>query len=424
MKLTGKKLTLYSIIFCFIIALLTFGGGDKYFYLFWGVTIFISFVYLLSIMNQGKIKRNYAELFLMLTMWMIYELVVTPWATNPDEHLKILLLTFLYTIFSIICAIYIGGTNNRFIKSIEVAIMVWIIINLIALLLNFIGIINYQGRSFSGVYFNRNTLATTGLLFLVFIIFLKAELIFLKADFCFGIILLSLIILILSTLSSKGLIGIIFISVVYLAFLKGLKRLIRVSITIFGSFLILFLILDLDITSRVKENISGFIGINQASEPGFVSASGKERNFLMNEGFAVAMKNPLTGIGVNNSKYHLFPESYYRRLAKGQNPESGMVSHNNYVEMLLNGGIPAFILYYFPIIYIIMLLFIKNRSTELTTNNLRKYFMVSIFVKLVMDVGMVNYMNFPYIFIIASSYIFYYNHFKIKPIAKELDKYN
>ena len=415
------KLTEYLVLICFIIALLTFGSGESLFYLFWSVSVLISSLYIFNILSKGKINRQHAQIFILLAIWMVYALLITPWTTNSHEHLKILLLSFIYTLYSIICAIIIGKHFKRFIKYMELALMAWLVVNLIYLLLYYTGIINYGVRSFSGVYFNRNNLATTGLLFFIFILFLKADLVFLKTNFRFGIVLLSLIILILSTQSSKGFIGIILISVLFLVSMKDLKKLMRVTIIILGSLLLMFLILDLDSTLRVKKNIYGFLGINKEFEPGSISASGKERNFLMNQGFKVAMENPLTGVGVNNSKFHLFPESYYRRLAAGHNPESGMVSHNNYVEMLLNGGIPAFFLYYIPIIYLMLLLLIKNRNNELTINNLRKYFIISIFVKLIMDIGMVNYMNFPYLFIIASSFVFYYNYLRYSSNSVDID---
>lgn len=416
----GIKLTRYLVLICFIIAVLTFGSGDKYFYLFWSVAVLITFIYFYNMLSQGIVKKRYVQIFFLLFMWMIYAFIVSPWATNSDEHLKILSLSFLYTTFSIICAIIIGFKSERFIKFMEVAIMVWIFLNLSSLLLYFAGIIGYGFKSFSGVYYNRNTLATIGLLFLVFIVFLKNELIFLRTRGRSKFVLISLIVLIVSTESSKGFIGILFIGLTYVLTLKNLRRVLSVSIVLIGSFLILFLMLDLDVTLRAKKNISGFLGISQKIEPGSVTASGKERNFLMNQGLKVAMENPFTGVGVNNSKYHLFPYSYYKKLARGDDPGSGLISHNNYIEMLLNGGVPAFILYYMPILYIVLLLQ-KNRNDNMRKNNFRKFFLISIYLKLLMDVGMVSYMTFPYIFIIASSYVFYYNYLKQQNKDKELD---
>jgi len=370
-------------------------------------------------MSRGKIKRQYVELFLLLTLWIFYALIVTPWATNPGEHLKILLLSFLYTTFSIICAIIISGNYKRFIKSFELALIIWIIINLATLFLNFTGKISYGTRDFSGVYFNRNILAVTGLPFLVFIVFLRTELIFLNNNIRFSIVLLSLIIIILSTQSTKGLIGIILIAVLYVVSLKNLKRTLSVSIALLGLFLILFFALDLEVTSIARNKILGFIGIHEKNESESIYAGGETRNFLIREGLKVAMQNPITGIGVNNSKYHLFTESYYSRLARGQKPESGLVSHNNYVEMLLNGGVPAFILYYFPIVYIILLLF-RNQRSESMEFYFRKFFLSTILLKLVLDIGMISYMNFTYIFMIACSYIFYYNNLKSVSIPGEM----
>ncbi len=71
-----------------------------------------------------------------------------------------------------------------------------------------------------------------------------------------------------------------------------------------------------------------------------------------------------------------------------------------------------------------MLLFLIKRSNELWKNNLRKFLITSIFLKLLMDIGMVNYMTFPYIFIIAISYVFYYNYLASPVIGIGLDTEN
>ena len=227
----GKKLSVYFVLFSFILALLTFGGG-RYFYYFWFISVSLSIIYILSIISRGKIMRYYAQLFLLLSVWMIYELLVTPWVTNSPEHLKILLLSFLYTIFSIICAIIINHDFERFIKFIEISIIVWVLFNLLSFVLYF-----HIGKDFSGVYFNRNILATTGLIFFGFMIFLKSELILLRGKTRFIIIFITLLFLILSTQSSKGLIGLLFIAIAYLLSLKSLKRFISIFfISILGYF--------------------------------------------------------------------------------------------------------------------------------------------------------------------------------------------
>lgn len=79
----------------------------------------------------------------------------------------------------------------------------------------------------------------------------------------------------------------------------------------------------------------------------------------------------------------------------------GTYSHNNYVEMLVSGGIPAFVLFYLPFVMLIVSLFIKQRKDKTML-----FFLIFIVCELLMHVATIVFYTrinlFIYLFVFAS----------------------
>lgn len=133
----------------------------------------------------------------------------------------------------------------------------------------------------------------------------------------------------------------------------------------------------------VLQNTSFFTGINQRMFELIGTLSGKGgdhssgiRVILMKIGLEQFKQTPILGIGINNSKLvslRYVGHAYYL--------------HNNYIEMLVNGGIIGFLIYYSFYMKIGIGIF-RNRFSQ---NKEVILFTAIWFALLLMDVGTVSY---------------------------------
>ena len=98
---------------------------------------------------------------------------------------------------------------------------------------------------------------------------------------------------------------------------------------------------------NVQNRISSVITILHNPNNLILDESVFQRYWLINEGINVISSKPLFGVGIDNSRFVLIPPH-----VAGFAPETGMYSHNNFIELALNAGIPGLILFYLPLIII------------------------------------------------------------------------
>ena len=94
-------------------------------------------------------------------------------------------------------------------------------------------------------------------------------------------------------------------------------------------------------------------------------------------GWNFFLEKPWTGYGLDCFRY--LPKAY------------NTYSHNNFIEILVSGGIIAFILYYIQYIIIILKIFFVNRRLEGSNKKIINFILCIMLVILVMDYGMVSY---------------------------------
>ena len=83
-----------------------------------------------------------------------------------------------------------------------------------------------------------------------------------------------------------------------------------------------------------------------------------DRMSMMEMGLSYFKKKPWTGYGFDCFKM----VSGHNGGGKVNAGNVGYYSHNNYVELLFGGGIIGFVLYYIPIAYLLIKLFVKKKS--------------------------------------------------------------
>lgn len=393
-----------------LVALLTYGSQDLQFYAYWLVAVLTASLALLFVILNGRVRRAMCGAAMVLGGWTIYALVLTPNATNVNVHLTMIGLTLLYSVFATIVVAVIVKSLDDFLRIMFVCAALWAVVNL-ALLAGFtVGVVDYGGRAFSGVYFNRNTLAVTGIVLFAVLYCFNKRLCVLRGRALVVVLQALVAFLTLATLSTKGLLGLVMVMALPLWFRnRGIKR-----IAVVGGFIALSGAVLAVAGGPIVERLANKVAILDPQERAraSVGSSGLERLFLMLESAKLIADHPWTGVGVHNSQFHLFTEKYFVQVIKGQRDDTGVgkYSHCNFTEMPLNAGLPGAVLYYFP------LWLLWRRTRRLTripsAQDVRMFIMVGIPVKLVLDVGMVSYYEFSHILLVAMMWLLYELHLK------------
>ncbi|MDU5596434.1 MAG: O-antigen ligase family protein [Lachnospiraceae bacterium] len=186
------------------------------------------------------------------------------------------------------------------------------------------------------------------------------------------------VILILATSSRKALI-MVFIGVFLLFIFKNLNKNIFmtvfrvISISIIAFFLIRWM-MSLEAFAGIGKRMNGMIAL--LTGKGVIDSSSLLRYEYIKLGMDIFKRNPIFGIGMGNAR--LFVSSNYGYDA---------YLHNNYVEILADGGIVGFVIYYY-IYYVVIRDLIKYFKYR------EKYTVVVIvllLMQLIMDYGSVSY---------------------------------
>lgn len=149
---------------------------------------------------------------------------------------------------------------------------------------------------------------------------------------------------------------------------------------------------DSQLFSNILMRMEGLIASITGS--GKVDNSTKLRNEYVELGFELFKTNPLVGIGIDNAKFYTIYKHYL---------------HNNYIELLADGGIIGIIVFYLTYLRILWSLW-NNRKNG---NKLDKLIWVMVLLDLMMQYGYVAYYNkLSYIYLMT--YCLYINNCKRK----------
>ncbi|MEA1989303.1 MAG: O-antigen ligase family protein [Pseudomonadota bacterium] len=346
------------------------------------MAIFLIFVKLIISQSIDKLSLQF---FIWLCLWTIVPFAFGWSYLDPIQNYKYIFIVWTYLLIALYFSNLITKDLLTYNKIVRFIVLFWVVVNLF-LYINFLFghelITSDNVNQFSGVYKNRNYLAVNG----VFLLILFVSTI--KKINLYEIIIICLIAFItLVTFSTKGVMGLLLIAIYYMLKMKITKSIIL-------SFLVVLCVLVLyeyGILDRAIQQV--LLLLNQD-----VEGSGHERKALISEGLRVCKENILIGIGVNNSGNYLFTD--YRI--------GGTYSHNNYIEIMLNGGGVAFLLFYFPHLFILYKALKINRKYSVV----KDVIILLIGMRLVMEPFMVTYYSLNSWFYSGIAFYLFFRYLK------------
>ena len=355
-------------------------------YLDWGSGGIVCGIMFLFFIHKGKIPRTECTVIGLPLLWIGYAVLCTPFAYNIMHHITSLFQTLTLTLIAIFVIISLFSHERLTSGVIIITNIIWTIVNFCFFRAWISGHFSYEHINFSGLFNNRNEFSIHTIVLLSMLLFLVRGHKYTKYFLC----VLSFI-MIVSSLSLKGLFFFIFV-LFYPRFLKvGIKRKIFV--------IIVFIVMVCGIISifpSVQERLTRFILIFTSLNDLRQNESAFLRTWLIINGFNFIVRNPVFGLGVDNGRYFLIPP--YQRLI---NSVEGLYSHNNFIEIGLNAGIPGLLLFYLPVVYILFKI-----------TKIHKYWLpIQVFSLsyLLLGLAMVQYNNFISIILYCLIIYLYYS---------------
>ncbi|WP_170791824.1 O-antigen ligase family protein [Vibrio sp. ZF57] len=231
---------------------------------------------------------------------------------------------------------------------------IWSWLNIFLLFLFLIGLYIPPKGDFSGVFHDRNVYAISSVLVVIFY-YCTNKFCDIKIGLLAKVTITTLLISILISKSVTGFIGIIVISIMVSQSKKTVSK--AVAFFILISFLIAFFTIDnplLERMSRFSMIFTGDYSQLNNNESAFL------RFYLLESGWNLFIQYWQTGIGLDSARYYVFWPTDGR----------GTFLHNNYLDMATSGGLYVFILYFFPMLYVLFKLMvqrglIRNRKLKL-----------------------------------------------------------
>lgn len=393
----ASKLVRYNLIIVGLIAaiiLCFYGNFQLRMALSWLLAVFFVFVNGLFLIVRLKIKATTFKVFMLSTIWLFLPLILTPAVLNVEIHLKAILETMMYILFFGCLFSCVEKNKHYFFYLLKVIIFS-------VLIFSSFSVANYFFFSdsviFSGFHSNPNTHASLLLFLLVNIISFSSGKILINKKTTYLIISIFSF-QILLTGSSKGLLGLIIVYFLFFLFKPKKVKKIVVLIFLMLTSVVVFFTAEKSV-DRLSDKIYALsdFDINRLDEKNIGNDSGKVRLFLIIDSVRIISDNWITGVGVNNGQYYLtLPFSF-------KNTMNTINSQNNFTEMLLNGGVVAFLLYYGPLIYIFL-----GSLRKPNKSSFELAIIILVVLKIFLDVGMKSYNDASHVMAVTLAYYYYY----------------
>ncbi len=411
---TKQLLTSKTIALAFLIGsiVFTYGLRTSAFYVNWVVGLLVLSVAGLSLAYKLKINKAFMFSWFLMSLWLPYVLLLTPLVYDKVTHLKYIIVSNFYITMCLVLVHILERNRPWLLGVIFFLNFLWVLVNIFLLILFLRGTPLYIDPDFSGVFPNRNQFAITTTVLLGLLLFhkkyLKGKL--LKTS---NLLVIGDIVLIISSGSVNGLIGASFLVSWYIWFnAQKWRKLLCICIV---AVLLLGWIHRGNFAKYPRDSLMyRFVKLSllfRSPEELRPNDSESIRLWFIREGLRITSAKPLTGVGVANSRYYMISPWTRSQILDKNQAVLGGTSHTNYIEMLLNGGIPGFLLYYIPVFCILFL------SCKLPRNFDETFFLpAGLICKLLIDIAGVTYFDFAYTFLVA---LIFYRYFSINNMRND-----
>lgn len=358
-------------------------------FLDWGSGALVFGLFAIFVLFRGRIYRRDLFVFVLPQLWAVYALLGSHFALNRPHHLAALVQAILLSLLASVVVIAVFSfSRKRISKAVFVTACAWTFISLGLFVLWSLGWITYEKVNFSGLFRNRNEFAVqTVILMGLIIFFVQIKPITTK------VLLFLNLLMTMATLSLKGFALSLFV-LFYPWFLKERSSGKKTCVLLLGLFTLVLFSFSVP---GLQDRIVSVWKVLTAPESLPVSSSPYERRWLIIEGSKIAFSKPLFGVGVDNARFVLFSPKLQRAGS-----ETGLGSHNNYIEMMLNSGLVGLLLYYLPLLYI-----------SLKTKRKHPHWLeikTLILLYLLAGIAMVQYNNFISIFLYCLVIFLYFDY--------------
>lgn len=385
---------------CLIVILLTYRSFETkiIFYLSWLSGVFIAVLFASMTTTKVKLDRVTALILSLIVPWVVIGLLFSLFAFDKSEHFKVFIITTFYMITSVFFSDFIIKSKINIRQLTFIMVNTWSVVNLLLLVLFFLGVYVPEKHDFSGVFHDRNVFSITTLLVIGFAVShldvncsrISKFSVYSSVAVCFLMIIISK--------SITGNLGLLVLMFLYSQRFSLMMRVIILGFLI--SVLFLVVITDNPLSVRISRFAIGIMGGTDSLN---TNESAYLRIYLIKSGFDLVMQYPWFGVGLNNAKeFVVWPDRGY-----------GSFLHNTYLDIFTSGGLPLFLVYYVPIFYSFFSL-IKCRVKVKNNLSVRHYSLwklafVSLSLKLICDLSWTTYFEYFMVFtVIFSIYITFY----------------
>ena len=379
--------------FLLLLVFLTYRSFDSMvFYLNWAAGAGIAWLCFGALFLIGSPSKTFVRTLGISSAWLVVAIMVSPFATDIANHLKIWLVTSYYTIASLAMVEMLFRSNVNFTVLAFRLMLAWISTNGILAILFLLGWYAPTGTDFSGVFHDRNVFSITTLILTAFMIgaSYKTHITTGRQMAQIGLTGLAFLMVFISK-SVTGLVGMFVLLSLSSGDLRPIKKMMVVAVGVVA--IVLLFAVDNPLTNRLDRF---YLAASGQEEALYQNESAYLRLYLATEGIQLAREKWLWGVGLDNARLHVvWPLQ-----------DTGSFLHNTYLDIMTSGGLVTFLLYYFPIVSALVWLIIKRKTIETVPSHHQKLARISLLflvLKVVYDMTWTTYFEFGMVFSVVFS---------------------
>lgn len=384
--IVSRELSWLGVFFTIIIFLTYRSFNQVLFYFSWSAGLLVIILTLGLFICYCRFPIIVIKTLSITGLWLFWAVFVTPFSTDINHHVNILIISFYYILASSLLVFLLTNSSIKKDDVFFLLMTVWVVVNGFLFFLFLIGIYEPVKRDFSGVFHDRNVFSITTLIIMVFTLSFGGGSRFWKifnVFICVNMIIISK--------SVTGFLGLLFLAAFLLNKLSFYKKLILSFLLIASTVGVLNL--DNPLKNRIDRFYMAATGNSSQlnnNESAFI------RMYLVTGGISLASENLFFGVGLDNARLHImWPDR-----------NTGTFLHNTYLDIITSGGVVMFVMYYVPVfLSLLWLLFVRKKVERISLEAYAfwKSAFLLLALKILYDFTWTTYFEFVMVFSVVYS---------------------